>query len=87
VLNTVATASALCLSLFVWIEGGRAHWTLMTQHDARVNPLQHGMCALRAGLADGNWTAMAVRAAFIVFWPAWLAVGFMAALMRSHRNR
>lgn len=86
-LNTITIASALCLSLFVWIEGGRAHWTLMVQHDARVNPLQHGMCALRAGLADGNRTAMAVRAAFIVFWPAWLAVGCTAALMRSYLNR
>lgn len=80
----IRTASVAVLALFVWIEGGRAHWTLMVQHDASFGD-QAG-CTLVAGVARGEAAACFVRAVFIAVWPAWLALGFVLAAITNSIN-
>lgn len=55
------TVSMIFLALFVWIEGGRAHWRLIVQSDAAVNPQEHAYCEMQAGLARGFWVSQAFR--------------------------
>jgi len=81
----ILTASVAVLALLIWIEGGRAHWTLMVQHDARFDD-QAG-CTLVAGVARGEAAALVVRASFIALWPAWLALGFVLAALDGLRQR
>ncbi len=81
----ILSISIAFLALFVWIEGGRAHWTLMVQHDAGFGD-QHG-CPTVAGIARGEAAARVVRASFIALWPAWLALGFAIAAIGGLRQR
>lgn len=79
------TVSMLFLALFVWIEGGRAHWRLIVQSDAAVNPQEHAYCEMQAGLARDYWLSHVFHALFILFWPAWIAAGFVLAATQRAR--
>lgn len=81
----ILSASIAVLALFVWIEGGRAHWTLMVQHDAGFGDQED--CPLVAGLARGEAMARLARTSFIAVWPAWLALGFVLAAIGSLHQR
>lgn len=81
----ILTASIVVLALFVWIEGGRAHWTLMVQHDAGFG--DQADCTLVAGVAHGDAAARVVRASFIALWPAWLAIGAIIAALENLRQQ
>lgn len=79
----VSDALLIVLAAFVWIEGGRAHWRLIVQADAAMNPEEHEACEFRAGLKAGYLGAHFTRWCFILFWPFWLALGWVNAL-RDH---
>lgn len=81
------TASLLFLALFVWIEGGRAHWRLIVQADAAVHPELAATCEFRADLDARHVGAHATRWAFILFWPAWIAAGWLNALIQRLRDQ
>lgn len=81
-LDALATATLIFLGLALYICAGRAHWRLMTQADAAAHP---EACEFRFGLAHGYWLSHAFRALFILFWPAWIAAGFVLAATQRAR--
>lgn len=83
----VTDALLIVLALFVWIEGGRAHWRLIVQADAAVHPELAETCEFRAGLDAGHVGARTTRWAFILFWPFWLALGWANAAMQRLRGQ
>lgn len=81
-LAILANAALIVIGIALYVSAGRAHWRLMSQADAHLNPQAHAQCELNAGLARGDWLALSFRALFIAFWPAWIATGF--ALAAAH---
>ena len=81
-LNALATATLIFLGLVLYISAGRAHWRLMAQADAAAH---HEACEFRSGLARDYWLSHAFRTLFILFWPAWIAAGFVLAATQRAR--
>ncbi|WID98150.1 hypothetical protein QO058_07880 [Bosea vestrisii] len=79
----VADALLIVLATFIYIEGGRAHWTLIERHDAAVHPDLAESSTFRADLAARRIDAHFTRWCFILFWPVWLALGWLNALRES----
>lgn len=80
--DALTTTTAIFLGLVLYISAGRAHWRLMAQADAAAHP---DACEFRDGLARGYWLSHAFRALFILFWPAWIAAGFVLAATQRAR--
>ncbi|RDJ21993.1 hypothetical protein DWF00_27115 [Bosea caraganae] len=83
----VTNALLIVLGAFVWIEGGRAHWRLIVQADAAVHPELAATCEFRRDLAAGHLGAHLTRWCFILFWPFWLALGWLNAAREHLRGR
>lgn len=83
-LDTISSVSMLCLIFFVWIEGGRAQWTLLVGADARAHD---ETLALLLALGKGDWKARFVWSCFVAVWPAWIALGFTLALAEHFHNK
>ncbi|MCO5090880.1 hypothetical protein [Bosea sp. (in: a-proteobacteria)] len=81
-LDTLTTAATIFLGLALYISAGRAHWQLMARIDAAAHP---DACEFRSGLARGYWLSHAFRWAFILFWPLWVAAGFVLAATQRPR--
>jgi hypothetical protein len=81
-LATLVNTALIVFGIALYVSAGRAHWRLMDQADARLNPQAHARCELGVGLARGDWLARSLRTLFIAFWPAWIAAGF--ALAAAH---
>lgn len=80
--DTIASVSMLFLMLFVWVEGGRAHWTLIVGADAQTDD---DTLALLLALGAGDWKARFFWSCFVAVWPAWIALGFTLALIARLR--
>jgi hypothetical protein len=78
--DAVTDALLIVFAAFVYIEGGRAHWRLLVQHDMLVHP-DLADCEFRAGLEAGHIGARFTRWAFIALWPFWLALGWLNGLL------
>lgn len=80
----IVTALSIAAGICAYLSAGRAHWTLMVQHDAGFG--DQADCQLVTGLARGDAMARFVRASFIALWPAWLALGFILATINGLRR-
>lgn len=81
------TASLIVFAAFVYIEGGRAHWRLLNQHDMLVHPDLVNICEFRAALKAGHLGARVTYWTFILLWPTWIALGWANAAVQHLRNR
>lgn len=80
------TAALIVFAAFVYIEGGSAQCALIERHDAAVHSDLAEDCTFRAYLAAGYFGARITRWAFILFWPAWIAAGWLNALIQRLRD-